>query len=608
MGDLAVHSSNPLPAAEIVITDDLDLLLAALPPRIGSGIAPESAGDLLEIVLDLGRQPEARYVTEVVDLDNSPVTDEDLAYVTGHIGAFGDDNRAGIGRTLHRISAIRNRRGQVVGLTCRVGRAVQGTVALIRDVVEQGRSILILGRPGVGKTTLLREAARVVADELGKRVVVVDTSNEIAGDGDVPHPGIGRARRMQVARTAAQHQVMIEAVENHMPEVIVIDEIGTELEAQAARTIAERGVQLVGTAHGRTLDNLLVNPTLSDLVGGIGSVTLGDEEARRRGTQKTVLERKAPPTFDVLVEQESWRRVVVHRDVAAAVDDILRGHAPTAEQRERDEMGHVTSRLIVVEPIESPAWGGGIGASNGRDDYGFGYFSRLEDEEGFSRRNHAHSNGAYVGGAQSNGARPLPAAWAQNAPVVALARPEAEPLEEQEELTGTLGAPSPVTRRRKPVRIYPFGISRDRLEQSARQLRVPVEISHDQNQADAVIALKNFYRRQPDRLRPSESERKPIYVLKNNTVEQMAEALAHIFELGQPSQSVALAKPNAERDAMLEAEDAINRVLMGRGGQVELTPQGSQIRRLQHQLAERYNLTSRSRGKEPNRRVRIFDH
>jgi stage III sporulation protein SpoIIIAA len=582
-----------VPADEIVITDDLDLLLAALPPRIRSALSPSRAGDLLEIVLDLGRLPEARYVNQVVDLDDSPVTEEDLAYVTGHIGAFGDDNRAGIGRTLHRISAIRNRRGQVIGLTCRVGRAVQGTVALIRDVVEQGRSILILGRPGVGKTTLLREAARVLADELGKRVVVVDTSNEIAGDGDVPHPGIGRARRMQVARTAAQHQVMIEAVENHMPEVVVIDEIGTELEAQAARTIAERGVQLVGTAHGRTLDNLLVNPTLSDLVGGIGSVTLGDEEARRRGTQKTVLERKAPPTFDVLVEQESWRRVVVHRDVAAAVDDILRGHAPTAEQRERDEAGHVTSRLIVVEPIESPAWGGGAAApGRDREDFGFGYFSRMEEEEVFGRAKRAHANGA--------GLAPVP--LVSDMRVVPM--PEYDAM--QEEPTGTLGAPSPVTRRRKALRIYPFGISRDRLEQSARQLRVPVEISHDQNQADAVFALKNFYRRQPDRLRPAESDRKPIYVLKNNTVEQMAEALAHVFELGHQAQAAVARKPDDTRDALLEAEDAINRVLMGGGSQVELAPQASQVRRLQHQLAERYNLPSRSRGKEPNRRVRIF--
>src|SRR5215472_15703485 len=285
------------------ITDDLEALLAVLPPRIRLPIEEQAREDLLEVVLDLGRLPEARYPEGALNLGTDLVSPEDLAYVVGRIGAFGDDNRAGIERTLHRISALRNRRGAVVGLTCRVGRAVRGTVALIRDVVDAGRSILILGRPGVGKTTLLREAARVLADELGKRVVVVDTSNEIAGDGDVPHPGIGRARRLQVAQPAAQHAVMIEAVENHMPEVIVIDEIGTEREAQAARTIAERGVQLVGTAHGRTLANLLVNPTLADLVGGVQAVTLGDEEARRRGTQKTVLERKSPPTFDVLVEQ-----------------------------------------------------------------------------------------------------------------------------------------------------------------------------------------------------------------------------------------------------------------------------------------------------------------
>ncbi|HEV7126459.1 MAG TPA: R3H domain-containing nucleic acid-binding protein [Ktedonobacterales bacterium] len=617
-------------ADEIVVTDDLELLLAALPPRIREQLPPTSSDDLLEIILDLGRLPEARYVGRAVDLSEQVVSEEDLAYVTARIGTFGDDNRAGIGGTLHRISALRNRRGQVVGLTCRVGRAVRGTVALIRDVVEQGRSILILGRPGVGKTTLLREAARVLADELDKRVVVVDTSNEIAGDGDIPHPGIGRARRMQVARTAAQHQVMIEAVENHMPEVVVIDEIGTELEAQAARTIAERGVQLVGTAHGRTLDNLLVNPTLSDLVGGIGSVTLGDEEARRRGTQKTVLERKAPPTFDVLVEQESWRRVIIHHDVAAAVDDILRGHPPTAELRERDEAGNVTSKLIVVEPIEAPAWGGGglrpgDRASTGHPyDYGdFGYFDGEGRGNGsFSgavprRRGaaiHGPAAGRYGYAHADNETRSLPP-YAQSEDPGALAHEEI--VDSDEQATGTTGAPLPlpplrrgegVQRQRGPrtIRIYPFGISRDRLEQSARQLRVPVEISHDLPHADAVIALKNFYQRQPERLRPAESDRKPIYVLKNNTIEQMAEALAHLFELGRPGQAVAGANQHdAARDALLEAEDAINRVLTAGGGQVELGPQNSYVRRMQHQLAERYNLTSRSRGKEPNRRVRI---
>jgi len=263
--------------------DDIHLLLDALPPHISTAVQRITGDEaLLEVVMDLGRVPTARFRGREIELSELPVSEEDIAYVVGRIGEFGDDNRAGIERTLHRISAIRNRKGKVIGLTCRVGRAVFGTIAIIRDIVESGKSILLLGKPGVGKTTLLREMARVLSDEEHKRVVVVDTSNEIAGDGDIPHPGIGRSRRMQVSTPLSQHAVMIEAVENHMPEVIVIDEIGTELEAQAARTIAERGVQLIGTAHGNTLDNLMQNPTLSDLIGGIQTVTLGDEEAPPR--------------------------------------------------------------------------------------------------------------------------------------------------------------------------------------------------------------------------------------------------------------------------------------------------------------------------------------
>src|SRR5215207_9431393 len=323
-----------------IMTDDLDQLLEVLPPHICDPLeALQDRRDLLEVVMDLGREPEARLPAREVLLSTHAVTEEDIDYVVQRIGAFGDDNRAGIERTLHRISAIRNREGRIVGITCRVGRAVFGTITIIRDIVESGRSILMMGRPGVGKTTLLREAARVLADDLRKRVMVVDTSNEIGGDGDIPHPAVGRARRMQVPTPSMQHAVMIEAVENHMPEVIVIDEIGTELEASAARTIAERGVQLVGTAHGNTLDNLMLNPTLSDLVGGIQSVTLSDEEARRRGTQKSVLERKAPPTFDVVVEIQDREKVLVHADVADTVDAMLRGDTVAPELRWRDEEG-----------------------------------------------------------------------------------------------------------------------------------------------------------------------------------------------------------------------------------------------------------------------------
>src|SRR5947209_7851841 len=316
-----------------------------MPPPLREALEGQAQKELLmELVLDLGRLPEARYPDRGELLAQTPVTREDIAYVVGRVGRFGKDNRAGIERTLHRISAIRNRVGDVIGLTCRVGRAVFGTVHILRDVIEEGQSILLLGRPGVGKTTLLREAARVLADELGKRVIVVDTSNEIAGDGDVPHPGIGRARRMQVPSPDEQHAVMIEAVENHMPQVIVIDEIGTTAEALAARTIAERGVQLIATAHGNTLENLLQNPTLSDLVGGIQAVTLSDEEARRRGTQKTVLERKAPPTFGVLIEIQEKDRLAVHHNVAEVVDRFLRDVPPRPELRTRTEGGGVEIR------------------------------------------------------------------------------------------------------------------------------------------------------------------------------------------------------------------------------------------------------------------------
>jgi stage III sporulation protein SpoIIIAA len=331
------------------ITDDLDALLDVVPPAIAQGIRGENHGDdLLEIVLDLGRQPEARFLNREVALSNQEVTQAEIDYVVSRTSEFTTDNRAGIERTLHRISCIRNRRGHIVGLTLRVGRAVYGTIDIIRDLLESEKSILLLGKPGVGKTTLLREAARVLAEK--KRVVVVDTSNEIGGDGDIPHPAIGRARRMQVITPELQHEVMIEAVENHMPEVIIIDEIGRELEAAAARTIAERGVQLVGTAHGNSLDNLLQNPTLCDLVGGIQAVTLSDEEARRRGTQKTVLERKAPPTFDVVIEIKDWQHLAVRHDVTASVDALLRGRAHPPEIRYRDEAGQVQIEQAAMVP------------------------------------------------------------------------------------------------------------------------------------------------------------------------------------------------------------------------------------------------------------------
>ncbi|HYX50638.1 MAG TPA: R3H domain-containing nucleic acid-binding protein [Ktedonobacteraceae bacterium] len=605
------------------ITDDLEALLVALPPGIHDAVNRlDNRSELLEIVMDLGRLPEGRFPEGEVILSTQPVTYADLEYVVERIGEFGDDNRAGIERTLHRISALRNRKGKVVGLTCRIGRAVLGSIALIRDIVEQGQSILILGRPGVGKTTLLREIARVLADEANKRVVVVDTSNEIAGDGDIPHPGIGRARRLQVARTAEQHAVMIEAVENHMPQVIVIDEIGTELEAAAARTIAERGVQLVATAHGNSLGNLLVNPTLSDLVGGIQTVTLGDEEARRRHTQKSILERKAPPTFDVVVEQQSWQELVVHRDVADTVDSMLRGQTIVAEERTRDEeSGKVTARRISSGGMEVPTWGiEGFGIPSRSNNY----IDRSESNWSTVRRmgqQGSRSSGGGNGGERLHarsqvralaptGTAPADVKRHNSAGLITVDRPlldegiyQAENVKEQLPILKTL-------------RVYPFGVSRDRLAESARQLRVPIIVTNNQGDADAIITLKNYYRRQPERLQQAEEERKLIIILKNNTIAQMQHALARIFDIPidvsvDENMEEAEGTHTSDSDdpttkALLETEDAIHQVLNKDLMTAELAPANAYIRRLQHQMATRYNLNSRSRGKEPNRRVKIF--
>jgi stage III sporulation protein SpoIIIAA len=626
-----------------VITDDLEALLAALPPSIHDAVNRlENRSELLEIVMDLGRYAEGRFPEGEVILSDQPVTSADLEYVVERIGEFGDDNRAGIERTLHRISALRNRKGKVVGLTCRIGRAVLGSIALIRDIVEQGQSLLILGRPGVGKTTLLREIARVLADEANKRVVVVDTSNEIAGDGDIPHPGIGRARRMQVARTAEQHAVMIEAVENHMPQVIVIDEIGTELEAAAARTIAERGVQLIATAHGNSLSNLLVNPTLSDLVGGIQTVTLGDEEARRRHTQKSILERKAPPTFDVVVEQQSWQELIVHRDVAETVDNMLRGQPIISEERTRDEeTGKVSVRRLSSGGMDIPTWGaGGLGSLDARN----GNTGRYERNNGGGDWNQFHQGGSGRGQGQRFPARGTPSYPAASSErqyvnsqnqgymqVKTLAPTGTAPANsEHSTSTAVMEADKPLAEGiyapagedlsqpiLKTLRIYPFGVSRDRLTESARQLHVPIIVTNNQSEADAVITLKNYYRRQPERLQQAEQDRKLIIILKNNTVSQMQHALAHIFDIpsadapaddedeGDDS-SINYGSDDPTMQAMLEAEEAIHQVLNKGLTTAELAPANAHIRRLQHQMATRYNLISRSRGKEPNRRVKIF--
>ena len=515
--------------------------------------AATERGDLLEVVLDLGREPEARFVDREVILDHVPVAHADIQYVVERVGDFGDDNRAGIERTLHRISAIRNRAGSIVGLTCRVGRAVTGTIDIIKDIVVQGRSILLLGAPGIGKTTMLRECARVLSDEQGKRVVIVDTSNEIGGDGDIPHSGIGRSRRMQVQTPTKQHAVMIEAVENHMPQVIVIDEIGTELEASAARTIAERGVQLVGTAHGLSLDNLLVNPTLNDLLGGIQTVTLSDEEARRRGSQKSVLERKAPPTFDVLVEIQQRDRVAVHMPVDETVDEALRGRFKPPQIRMRGESGQIISRIDTAA------------SATGFEPSGFGSGSRRGRER--ERRHRGFDVEQYLAEQQ----RSRREAW---------------------ERSGS-GGPRPG----QPLAIFPYGVSRSYLEQSVRELKLPVRIQHHVEDSDMVLTLKNYYRRRDSPVRLAESSGIPIEVLRSNTVSQIKGALARVYGVETPE--------DPAESALQEALDGITRARQ-LGGEVELSPQSANVRRLQHQLVEQHEMVARSRGDEPNRRLVII--
>jgi stage III sporulation protein SpoIIIAA len=589
-------------------TDDLDALMAALPPEIVERLGQlANRTDLLEVVLDLGRRPEARFTTGEEDLLDREVTDADIGHVIDHIGVFGDDNRAGIERTLHRISAIRNRSGKVVGLTCRIGRAVFGTIDIIRDMVEGGQSVLLLGRPGVGKTTMLREVARVLADDLGKRVIVVDTSNEIAGDGDIPHPGIGDARRMQVRTPTEQHAVMIEAVENHMPEVIVIDEIGTELEALAARTIAERGVQLVGTAHGNTLDNLMLNPTLSDLVGGIAPVTLGDEEARRRGTQKTVLERKAPPTFDVLVEIVERDSVIVHRSVAETVDAILRGHMVPPEARYRDDGGQLKAQTKYDYRISEAASGSSLFAPL-EPTSGFGAFGRSGRTGPAGNRYERGlrplpGGGAALGG-ETRGPRSLPGERLSGGPAAEeqSSRRELEQalaeMDDRAALDRPIGATRPANdrvRTHRPMSVFAFGVSRKRLEQAVRELGVPVNVARDLDEADAVVTLRNYYKQKPAALRDAESNGVPIYVLKTNTTLQMENMLASLFDLEADPQEAAL-RETAEAIGLVQAS----------GRPVELAPQNAYVRRLQHQMAERNALMSRSRGSEPNRRVELI--
>jgi stage III sporulation protein SpoIIIAA len=564
------------------ITNDLHKLLEILPSEIRQKIEGHPQKDsLIEIVMDLGRMPEARFPEGASYLSAKPITKENLEHCISRVGQFSGDNRAGIERTLHRISAIRNRQGDIIGLTCRIGRAVFGTIVMIRDLIETGQSILLLGRPGVGKTTALREIARVLADDLHKRVVIIDTSNEIAGDGDIPHPAIGRARRMQVARPELQHQVMIEAVENHMPEVIVIDEIGTELEALAARTIAERGVQLVGTAHGNQIENLIKNPTLSDLIGGIQSVTLGDEEARRRGSQKTVLERKAPPTFQIALEIWERQKWIVHEDVAQTVDNLLRGKQLIPQLRQINEQGEVT---VTRDP-----------SYQAEKELTSAHYLREELVKPFGWRASGRMTPVHPQSSELDFEQMLTNSWYQ-----------------KESLTEKMRTPGP-NGEDWPIYVYPYGIERSLLEQVIEVLKLPIVLTKDLDGADAVLALRSQVKHHSKLRQMAKSRDLPIHGIKSNTIPQITRTLQRLLNMDNPELPEAAdvrlftqSGNDDEIEALEEARLAVEQIVIPKRQPVELLPRNAKVRKMQHELVEHYRLRSDSFGDEPNRRLRIY--
>lgn len=510
-----------------------------MPQKVVKFLDYQKLEDVIEIVLDIGRPAEIRHSGGKIEkLGSDLIDDNDIVYVTSHLQEFTHDNRSGIPGTLHRISAIRNRQGKVVGLTCRIGRVVTGTIACIKDICIQGKSILFLGRPGVGKTTKLREISRLVADELGKRVVIVDTSNEIAGDGDTPHPAIGAARRMQVAQPEFQKDIMIEAVENHTPEVIVVDEIGTEAEAQAARTIAERGVMLIATAHGNSLESLIKNPTLSDLVGGIQSVTLGDDEAKRRASQKTVLEREKQPTFDIVIEIIDRNTLAVYKNTSEAVDYILRGWPIRPELRkvDKDYVKEMPAQGVkeTVKPVE-----------------------------------------------------PL----------------QSELAKEENPLSFSFSKLKYCEKQKSLKKVYLYAVSRTIVEKIIERLDFNLEITRNVEDADIVIAHKNFAKGGAKILNTAKEYRVQIFYVKTNSMAQIQKVLKDALDI-QPCDEIGETYCDETEKALDEVKEAIKQVNEG-AEMVDVAPQNSQIRKLQHDLASQYGLQSKSVGDGDNRHIRI---
>lgn len=559
----------------MLIADDLDKLLEILPDFIRLPLQQhKERKELIEVVMDLGRRPEARFPEGPNYLSNRVISWQDLDFCIKQIGNFSSDNRSGIERTLHRISSIRNREGAIVGLTCRVGRAVFGTISIIRDLLEKKDSLLVLGRPGVGKTTAIREIARILADEMEKRVVIIDTSNEIAGDGDIPHPAIGRARRMQVARPELQHQVMIEAVENHMPEVIIIDEIGTELEALAARTIAERGVQLVGTAHGNYLDSLIKNPVLSDLVGGIQHVTLGDDEARRRGTQKSILERKAAPAFQAAIEIHNRNSLIVHENISDSVDQLLEGSCVLTQQRIIKENGQI---CIKCKP----------------------FVSRSIASFKLAKRNYDHT---YMN-------LKHPSISLQSSKAVNIPQPISSYYDNLLK-SSRIDQQIIVSHHQSKILLYPYFVNMRQIESAVRVLSLPLLITKDAMKADVILALRSSVKKNNKLRQIAKSKNITIYTIYSSTVPHITRALRKLFNLNSYCQinSGLLYKDKTleEINALEEVRDALEKVVLGKKQIAELLSCVANLRKIQHHLVKLYNVKARSFGEEPNRRLRIY--
>nr|YP_009732103.1 hypothetical protein [Gracilaria edulis]QHS70457.1 hypothetical protein [Gracilaria edulis]UAD85621.1 hypothetical protein [Gracilaria edulis] len=561
----------------MLISDDLKQLLEILPDFIRQPLQIHKDRKLLiEVVMDLGRKPEARFPKGPEYLSNRIITWQDLDYSIKRIGNFSGDNRSGIERTLHRISSIKNRKGTIIGLTCRVGRALLGTISIIRDLLDNNPSILLLGRPGVGKTTAIREIARVLADEMEKRVVIIDTSNEIAGDGDIPHPAIGRARRMQVSRPELQHRVMIEAVENHMPEVIIIDEIGTDLEALAARTIAERGVQLVGTAHGNYLDSLIKNPMLSDLIGGIQYVTLGDDEAKRRGSQKSILERKASPAFQVAIEIHDRYSWIVHESVDSAVDQLLQGLNLWVQRRKLMSNGSI---IIECEKYKASS-----------------FISNLSNYTTQIRRKNLESFTKNTNSATQK---------------IDLACLKTQKITKWTKISDLSQGSKDTMESKLLIYLYIYYINIAQVQVILSALRLPIYITRDIVKADIILALRSNFKHNIKLKQIAKARQITIYTISSSTSANIKRALIKILSMGQVSinnnwKIISRNKQKVELETLIETKMAIEKIVNSKRQSVELLPRNINLRKLQHRLINFYNLRSSSYGEEPNRRLKIY--